>query len=161
MESYTMEKAEVTSQSTAFSVTVVKYTGTNWFDVRGQIIQLMSTRIGNSGIPLSYILRDERKEWENTEDITSLQDRRTATKMLAGPTFDLDNKEVFRILANVLTGTTLEDDINKYKTSKNGKKAWDSIIGIVQGASYTNELKRQGDRLIKDLFYDPANELRL
>ena len=151
-----MEKAEVTSQSTAFSVPVVKYTGTNWFDVRGQIVQLMSTRIGNAGIPLSYILRDERKEWEDTKDITSLQDRRIATKMLAGPTYDLDNKEVFRILANVLTGTTLEDNVNKYKTSKDGKKAWDSTIGIVQGASYTNELKRQGDRLIKDLFYDPT-----
>ena len=62
MESYTMEKAEVTSQSTAFSVSVVKYTGTNWFDVRGQIIQLMSTRIGNAGILLSYILRDKKKE---------------------------------------------------------------------------------------------------
>ena len=156
MDAYTMEQPEATSQSTAFSVTVTKYTGTNWFDVRGQIIQLMSTRIGHAGIPLSYILRDGRKEWDDTEGITSLQDRRIATKMLEGPTFDLDNKEVYRILSNVLGGTTLEDDINKFKVSKHGKRAWDSLTAIVEGASYATELKRQGDAIIKDLFYDPT-----
>lgn len=76
--------------------------------------------------------------------------------MLKGPTFDLDNKELFHILANVLTGTTLEDDGNKFKTSKHGKKAWDSLTAIVEGSSYTTELKRQGDEMIKDLFYDPT-----
>jgi hypothetical protein len=156
MEAYTMEKPEVTSQSTAFSVTVPKYNGRNWFDVKGQITQLMSTRMGHAGIPLSYILRETRKEWEETEGTISLQDRRVATKKLEGPTYDLDNKELFRIISNVLTGTTLEDDVNKFKVSKDGKKAWDAITAIVQGASYTNELKRQGDKLIKDLFYDPT-----
>ena len=156
MEAYTMEKPEVTSQSTALSVPVDKYNGRNWFDVKGQITQLMSTRIGHAGIPLAYILRDSRQEWEDTEDIESLQDRRIATKKLEGPTYDLDNKELFRILANVLNGTTLEDDVNKFKVKKNGKGAWDAITAIVQGASYTNELKRQGDKLIKELFYDPT-----
>ena len=155
MDSYTMEKPEVTTQSTAFSVAVTKYNGTNWFDVRGQITQLMSTRIGHAGIPLSYVLRSVREEWEDTEHITSLQDRRIATKMLAGPTFDLDNKEVFRILTNVLSGTTLEDDVNKFKRTTHGREAWNSLTAIVEGASYPTELKRQGDAIIKDLFYDP------
>ena len=156
MDTYTMEQPEVTSQSTAFSVTVAKYTGTNWFDVRGQILQLMSTRIGHSGIPLSYILRENRREWEDTEEITSLQDRRIVTKMLEGPTFDLDNKEVYRILSNVLGSTTLEDNVNKFKVTKHGKDAWDSLTAIVEGASYADELKRQGDAIIKELFYDPT-----
>lgn len=155
MDSYTMEKAEITSQSTSFSVAVTKYDGTNWFDVRGQILQLMSTRIGHSGIPLSYILRQTRSEWEDTESITSLKDRRVATKMLQGPTFDLDNKEFFRILANVLSTTTLEHDVNKFKGTKHGRNAWNSLTAIVEGASFPTELKRQGDAIIKDLFYDP------
>ena len=155
MDSYTMEKPEITSQSTSFSVTVTKYDGTNWFHVRGQILQLMSTQIGHSGIPLSYILRQTRSEWEDTENIISLQDRRIATKMLQGPTFDLDNKEFFRTLANVLNTTTLEDDVNKFKGTKHGRDAWNSLTAIVEGASFPTELKRQGDAIIKDLFYDP------
>ena len=155
MDSYTMEKPEVTTQSTTFSVPISKYNGTNWFDVRGQITQLMSTRIRHAGIPLSYVIRSVREEWEDTEYIASLQDRRIATKTLTGPTFDLDNKEVFRILTNVLSGTTLEDDVNKFKRTTHGRQARDSLTAIVEGASYPTELKRQGDAIIKELFYDP------
>ena len=156
MDSYTMEKPEITSQSTSFSVTVTKYDGTNWFDARGQILQLMSTRIGHSGVPLSCILRQTRSEWDDTENSTSLQDRRIATKILQGPTFDLDNKEFFRILANVLTSTTtLEDDVHKFKGTKHGRNFWNFLTAIVEGASFPTELKRQGDTIIKDLVYDP------
>ena len=122
VDSYTMEKAEVTTQSTSFSVEVPKYNDMNWFNVRGQIVQLMSTRIGHAGIPLSYIIRQGRERWEDTEHITSLQDRRVMTKRFKGPTFDLDNKEFYCILSNVLSGTTLEDDVNKYKRTKHGRE---------------------------------------
>ena len=158
MDSYTMVKPEVTAQSTAFSVEVCKYDGTNWFDVKGQILQLMSTRIGHAGIPLSYILRDSRKEWSDTEDMTSIQDRRIATKVLQGSLYDLDNKELFRILGNVLGGTTLEEDVNKFKRTKSGYDAWNAVTEIVEGANYSNDLKRRGDAMVKNLFYDPTKK---
>ena len=68
----------------------------------------------------------------------------------------MDNKEFFRILANVLTSTTtLENDVHKFKGTKHGRDFWNFLTAIVEGASFPTELKRQGDTIIKDLVYDP------
>ena len=68
-EEYSNKDPEITSQSTAFSVDVPKFTGTNWFDVRSKIYDLLRTRIGASGLPLTYLIRAVRRDWEDTEEI--------------------------------------------------------------------------------------------
>ena len=100
-EAYLMEDPDPTSQRTTFTVDVPKFDGTNWFDVRSKIHDLLSTRIGAAGISLTYLIRTTRLPWEDTEEIVSLQDRRIATKIHEGRSFQTDNREFHRILTNI------------------------------------------------------------
>ena len=155
IDQYLIKDPEPTPQSTAFAVEVPPFTGTNWHDVRDKITALLSTRIGSSGIPLTYLIRVTRLEWENTDHITNLQERRIATKMHTGTTFDLDNREFFRILLQLFTSSTLDNLVRSFQARNEGIAAWTAILANVQGASYENELKRQGDSIIEGAFFDP------
>ena len=109
VDTYNMDDPEVTAQSTAFSVTIPAFQGNNWHDVKVKLISLLNTRIGHSGIPLTYIVRDARQSWEDTEDMPNLQERRISTKVHEGNTFELDNHELFRILMDTFTSSTLDN----------------------------------------------------
>ena len=154
-EDYLIKDPEVTPQSTAFTIEIPKFDGTNWFDVRSKFHDLLSTRIGCAGLPLVYLIRAQRREWEDTEEILSLQERRIATKAHEGVAFDRDNRELHRILTNVFAGSTLEDIVRSTQATANGIAAWSKITANVQGANYHSDLKRKADRIISGAFFDP------
>ena len=72
---YNMKDPEVTAQSTAFSVIIPAFHGTNWHDVKAKMIALLNTRVRNCGIPLTYLVRETKSSWEDTETISNLQER--------------------------------------------------------------------------------------
>ena len=146
----------MTPQSTSFSVTIPHFVGTNWYDVKAKMLALLATRTGNSGIPLIFLVRETRLLWENTDDITNLQERRIATKSHGGNTYDLDNRELFRILMNTFTSTTLDNVVRSFQKHNDGIAAWNAILANVEGGNYTSELKRQGDHVIEGAFFDPT-----
>ena len=154
-EEYMLDDPEPTSQSTALSVSVSKFDGTNWYEVKSQFVALVSTRIGQAGLPLSYLIRKVRKSWEDSEEITSLQERRMATKLHEGTTFEVDNRELYRILLQTFASTTLEDTIKTEQRSQSGTAAWAKVINNVEGASFHSELKREADALISKVYFDP------
>jgi len=155
-DEYLMKDPDPTPQSTSFSVTIPSFVGTNWYEVKSQLLSLLATRTGKAGIPLSYLTRDSRQTWKGTDHILSSQDRRIATKAHSGNSFDIDNREFYRIISNVFTASTLEDVIRAQQKTQNGIKAWMSIKANVEGASYNSELKRQGDAMIESAFFDPT-----
>ena len=57
IDSYNMKDPDVTPQSTALSVIIPTLDGTNWHDVKAKVIALLTTRVGTSVIPLTYIIR--------------------------------------------------------------------------------------------------------
>ena len=61
-----MKDPDYTPQSTAFSVIVPTFVGTNWHDVKAKMIALLKKRVGTSGIPLTYLIRETRQTWEDT-----------------------------------------------------------------------------------------------
>ena len=156
VDTFNMKDPEVTPQSTAFSVTIPTFSGTNWYEVKTKLVALLNTRVGNCGIPLSYLTRSSRQAWEDTEFITNLQERRIATKVHEGHTYELDNRELYRILMNTFTSTTLDNVVKSYQRHSNGIAAWEAILANVEGANYASELKRQGDQIIDQAFFDPT-----
>ena len=52
MDEYSIEDPKATSQSTVFFVTIPSFIGTNWYEVKSHIVQLLVTSIGAAGIPL-------------------------------------------------------------------------------------------------------------
>lgn len=161
VDEYNIEDPEPTPQSTSFSVAVPKFSATNWFEVKSQFHALLATRIGHGGLPLTYLVRDVRAEWIDTEDIEPLQERRIRTKLHAGHIFDRDNRELHRILMLVFHGTTLEDLVKSELTTSNGISAYASITANVEGGSYTDELKRQADEAVTKAFFNPSRAFTL
>ena len=106
-----MEDPKVNFQTTEFLVTISLLTGTNWYEVKSHMLQLLVTRIEEEIITSSYLIRETRQYWEDKNVISSLQDKRTATKVYSGNSFEIDNKGLFRILSNTFSVTTLEDVI--------------------------------------------------
>ena len=118
-----MKDPKVTAQSTAFSVTIPIFHGTNWHDVKAKMVALLNTRVGNSGIPLTYLVREAKYSWEDTEAMPNLQERRIATKVHEGHTYKLDNRELFRILMNTFTSTTLDNVVRSFQKHNDGLAA--------------------------------------
>ena len=87
----------------------------------------------------------------------NLQERRIATKVYIGNTFELDNRELFRILLNTFTSTTLDNVVRSFHNHNIGMGEWKEIIANVEGANYASELKRQGDQIIENAFFDQNN----
>ena len=156
VDSYNMKDPEATAQSTAFSVAIPKFNGINWHDVKAKLTALLNTRVGNCGIPLTYLVRPVRQEWDDTDHMSNLQERRIVTKVHEGHTFELDNRELFRILMNTFTSTTLDNVVKAHQKHNDGTAAWKAILANVEGANYASELKRQGDQIIDQTFFDPT-----
>lgn len=98
----------------ALPVTVPKFIGTNWYEVKQQIVLALQTIYDQSGIPISYLIRMSRRAWEDTNNIDlypSLQARRIATNEHTGADFNKDNLELFGILGQELDKSTLSDII--------------------------------------------------
>ena len=74
-----------------------------------------------------YLIRDTRKYWEDTNLIISLQDRRTVTKKNYGKSFEIYSKELFHILSNKFSATTLEYEIISHQRTQNGTITWKII----------------------------------
>ena len=62
-----MKDPDATPQSTAFSVIMPTFVGTNCHDFKAKVIALLTTRVRTSGIPLTYIIRETCQTWEDTE----------------------------------------------------------------------------------------------
>ena len=129
-----MDDTKANYQSTSFLLTIPWFIGTNWYAVKSHMVQLLVTRIVVSGIPLSYLIRDTLQYWEDTNRITSLQDRRIATKIHSGNSFDIDNKELLRHLSNTFSATTLGDVILIHQRTHNYNMACKIINSNVKGA---------------------------
>ena len=76
-------------------------------------------------------------------------------KIHKGNTFKLDNRELFRVLLNTFTSTTLDNVVRSFQKHNNGMVAWKAIIVNVEGENYAIELKHQGDQVIENAFFDP------
>ena len=161
IDEYLMKDPNATPQNTVLSVEIPRFSGANWHQVKSKVLAALASRTGNAGISLSYIVRKDRKLWEDTETMTDLHARRIVTKAHEGNTFDLDNKEVFRILLNVFASTTLDNLVKGFQAKGNGLGAWTAILANVEGASYVAELKRQGDREIDGAFFDPTKNFTM
>ena len=135
--------------------------GTNRHTTKSQIEALLATRMGNAGIPLTYLVRKSRNLWEDTDHVPSLTERRIATKMHQGNTFALDNREFFRILLNLFTSTTLDNVVKAHQPHNDGMAAWNAILANVEGENYVTELKRQGDKATVGAFFDPTKNFSI
>lgn len=128
-------------KDTSENVVRIAYDGTNWYDARRSIIDLAGAKIGAKGIPISYLLRSTRGDWNDPYE--TIEQKRIATYRHSGPGFQDDNKMLYQILVQYFGSTTCNDVVRRYEKSKNGISAWKVVIAQLEGAGYQRELVQQ------------------
>lgn len=156
-DDYSGKINEPTAPGSALAVEVPKVKGDNWYEVKEALLLALQSYYGKGGVNLTYLTRDERKEWEDTEDMDTLEQRRVATKAHSGSDFSHDNTELYCILNSHFTGSALQDVVSNVRRS-NGINARKAIIGNLEGAHYNNELRRKADAIVSQAFYDPNKQ---
>lgn len=155
-EEYSQKDLEPTTPG-SLTVNIPKFKGSNWYEVKQQFVLALKAVYGQSGVPLSYLIRDTRKTWDETVNYASLQERCVDTKAHTGADFNKDNFELYRILSQELDKSTLEDVI---KATPNSSRllvvTWSRILANVQGGQFCNELQRQANSIVSNEFWDPS-----
>ena len=85
----------------------VEFTGTNWYDARRSILDIIASRKSAKGISLSYITRSADGTWDDHYE--TLDERRTASYRHSGPGFAEDNKAVYHFLVQYFSKTSCND----------------------------------------------------
>ena len=70
---------------TTSDVVKVDFDGTNWYDARRSILDIIASKNGAKGISLSYITRSVNGTWD--DDYETLDERRIAYYRHSGPVF--------------------------------------------------------------------------
>ena len=136
LDEFNQTKTNATTPG-ALSVKVPKFNGNNWYEVKSALLMALSAVYGEAGIPLTYLVRDIRKTWEQTDGYASLQHRRIDTKAHDGSDFNKDNADFYRILGQEFTSTTLEDVI-KNITRSDGVRACKAILMLREATTGLN-----------------------
>ena len=134
-------------------VTVPTFDGVNWHEVKEAIVRALQSRRGAAGIPLAYLVRDKRIIYSETDQASSLIEKRIQSQKHSGPLFEKDNRDLYQFLSITFAGTSLSTLINGV-TNSNGLKAWESLINNCQGTSYAMEVKNRAKTLLDNSFYD-------
>jgi hypothetical protein len=131
---------------TSQDIVKVEFDGTNWYDARRSILDIVASRKGAKGIALSYITRLVDGAWEN--DYETLEERRIATYRHSGPGFAEDNKALYYILAQYFCKSSCNDVVRSYERSKNGKAAWIAVRKHNEGGGFKQQLIQEANEKI-------------
>lgn len=107
------------------------FTYDKWVDWHQAVITYLKSKKGVRNIPLYYVIRKEPcpigiHEMQPIDEIIYNAPHQ-------GRAFDIDNKEVHRIIDELTNGTDAADWIKSHKRSRNGKGSWDALCQHYDG----------------------------
>ena len=103
------------------SVKVPKLNKNNWKDFSQAIKELFTRERGTNNIPLSYIIRPGNHNYDDTFDFTEAELSKCIA--LTGGNYQSDNSSVWSLLSEHSTGIEAESIVNRFKTTRNGRRA--------------------------------------
>ena len=126
-------------------VTIPNLKGTmNWVDFRDKFLLQLSEIKSKRGFPIDYLLDDTTRVVTNVRTRLTVVDqidlsveglyRTEATQF--GPSYKLDNRVLWNKLKKLLVGTTSYNYISTHDKTKNGRKAWKSLIAQFEGSDF-------------------------
>ena len=112
----------------------------HWVEFETGTEECLTSIQGNNGVPLSYLLRDNRCQLT----ITVASDRNIKIfwhAPLTGTDFNQDNKRVWTYMAQRCINTSGWSHIKMFKSTKNGLGTWVAVIRFYGGtAEHTREM---------------------
>lgn len=131
---------------TSQDIVKIEFDGTNWYDARRSILDIVASRKGAKGISLSYLTRLINGHWDDNYE--TLEERRIATYRHAGPGFAEDNKSLYHLLVQYFSKTSCNDVVRAYERSKNGVAAWEAIRNHNEGGGFKQQLIQEANEKI-------------
>ena len=127
-------------------VVKVEFDGTNWYDARRSVLDIIASKKGAKGISLSYITRSVEGNWDDNYE--TLEERRIASYRHSGPGYAEDNKSVYHLLVQYFSKTSCNDVVRAYEKSKNGNAAWTAIRNHNEGGGFKQQLIQEANKKI-------------
>ena len=134
-------------------------TNTDWYTWSQGFTNYLSTIPGCTGIPLSYVVRenDEPLELEdNTDYLTSI----TARAPLTGTVYVADRRQVHQLLTGKVLGEQAEEWIRDDKTKQNGRIDYRNLLEHYEGEGNVSRRITQAENLHKTLYYKQERSLK-
>lgn len=127
--------------------------GKGWTQWSLSFKNYLSTILGGSGVPLSYVIRgigDSKRAETKRTDSASLLIREA---VLTGPIFMVDNRTVYQILKNCALSTPSWEWIRRLDSKENGRDAYRKLSAHYDGPGEVRKRLALAERQIKETHY--------
>jgi hypothetical protein len=139
------------------TVELVKFKGTeNWTDAKESFDNKLEATFGANDAPLSYIARDEvPDDYEYADD----QERLKYEIQHQGQAYIIDNRRVFRMLKEWLTGTDGWTYIREFDRMQDGRRALNALKAHYDGEGESLKRIAIAKKQIEELYYKSEQAL--
>ena len=124
----------------------------NWNDFKDSVIEALSRVNGVVGVPLNYVVREMEINNYMAPFPTRMK-RLVACSRLNGPQFDEDNGNVYGLIVQYVGTSQGKSIVERYKQSRNGRKAWLDLLKHYQNDTYHQTLADRANAKIKNAHY--------
>ena len=129
-----------------------------WLQFKEAVESYLGSIRGVSGIPLRYIIRDDRENQMFLDADDSWDTRLWVNALHAGAHYDEDKKKVFQLLCTKINceGGTLAKAyfLNRTRvSSQDGRKAWEHFMGLYNSPNSANTRLDEADKQLSTLYF--------
>jgi len=128
---HTLERMGVEEQTDEAAATLPKnFKPVNWVDWSKKFENYLKQVKGRNDVPLYYVIRKDRDE---QEQFSSEMEEKIYLASHRGERFRSDNRKVFQLLTELLSGTPAWTWISKFERAEDGKKAMKALRSHYDG----------------------------
>jgi hypothetical protein len=128
-----------------------KFDPDRWTSWSKQFVTYLSHVTGQQFAPIDYVLREEPPKTP-LEEMTE-RDRALYTYPLHGRHFSLDNMTAYRLLSDLVNGTSGYTWISEFDRAQNGRAAWFALVEHYEGGGQREKRMSAAVATIKALHY--------
>jgi hypothetical protein len=131
---------------------------TDWYTWSQGFTNYLSTIPGSTGIPLSYVIRENEQPVtvEGADYLSDLVNRAP----LRGPVFTADSRQVHQLLTGKILGEQSEEWVRSNKSKLNGRTDFVTLRVHYEGEGNINRRVTKADAIRKTLHYKQERSLK-
>lgn len=133
-------------------VIVSKLEPLKWSAFKTSMLEYFSRVIGKNNVPLTYICRPDGMG-DFDEVYESRVDKLISCTSLHGAKFKADNGTFFSLLVQYTNNTEGYSLVQQYEKSRNGRKAWNSLLGHFEGSTFRERVAQEAGTMIRTASY--------
>lgn len=138
-------------QTEAPSIKPEKFDPDKWNSWSRQFVTYLSHVTGQQFAPLDYVLRQEPAP-QPLEEMTQ-RDRSLYSYPLQGRHFNMDNMTAYRLLSDLVNGTSGYTWISNFDRAQDGRAAWQALVEHYEGGGQREKRMSAAVATIKALHY--------